>query len=71
MKYLILGAAILSVTSQAFCGTTYVKSHTTKTGTFIPGHYRTTPNGTQYDNWSSIPNYNPYTGKPGWIQPKK
>jgi hypothetical protein len=41
----------------------------TVTGTYVPGHYRTAPNSTNRDNFSTKPNINPYTGEPGWIKP--
>jgi hypothetical protein len=35
------------------------------TGRYIMPHYRTSPNRTKWDNWSTKGNYNPYTGKKG------
>lgn len=31
----------------------------------MQGHYRSSPNSTKSDNYSTKGNYNPYTGKPG------
>jgi hypothetical protein len=36
-------------------------------GTYIPGHFRTAPNSTNLDNFSTVGNINPYTYQPGWI----
>lgn len=47
----------------------YVQPYTKSDGTYVPGHYRTAPNNTNRDNFSTNPNINPYTGKPGYIQP--
>lgn len=47
----------------------YVKSYTRSDGTFVQGHYRTNPNSTNRDNYSTLGNTNPWTGKAGWIQP--
>jgi len=33
------------------------------------GHYRTNPNSTKIDNWSTKGNVNPFTGKPGTKNP--
>ena len=33
------------------------------TGRYIAPHYRTSPNSTRFDNYSTKGNYNPYTGK--------
>jgi hypothetical protein len=38
-------------------------------GTYVQPHYRTAPNSTNRDNFSTKPNYNPYTRKSGHIQP--
>lgn len=45
----------------------WVNGYYTRNGTYIPGHYETNANGNFYDNWGTRGNYNPYTGKPGWI----
>lgn len=42
-----------------------VRSYTKKSGTRVTTHYRTSPNKTKKDNWSTKGNYNPYTGKKG------
>lgn len=34
------------------------------------GYYRTNPNGTQYDNFGTRGNYNPYTGAYGTRTPR-
>lgn len=36
------------------------------TGTYVQPHYRTSPNRTKWDNWSTRGNINPYTGKRGY-----
>ena len=43
----------------------YVNGYYNSYGTYVAPHYRTAPNNTVYDNWSTYPNYNPYTGKQG------
>ena len=48
-----------------------VRPHTRKDGTFVQPHQRTAPNSTQRDNFSSKPNSNPYTGKPGTREPER
>lgn len=39
------------------------------TGTYVQSYYRSNPNSTRYDNYSTRGNYNPYTGKSGTINP--
>lgn len=56
--------------AQVNPNSTYVKGYTKTDGTQVKGHYRTTPNKTINDNYTTKPNVNPYTGKPGTISPK-
>lgn len=42
-----------------------VKGYTRKNGTYVAPHYRSSPNKSNYDNWSMKGNINPYTGKKG------
>ncbi len=48
-----------------------VKGHVKKDGTYVQPHRATNPNQTQRDNWSSKPNVNPYTSKPGTKEAEK
>ncbi len=48
-----------------------VQGYTKKDGTYVPPHHATNPNTTKRDNYSSKGNVNPYTGKPGTINPDK
>jgi hypothetical protein len=48
-----------------------VNGHFKKDGTYVQPHRATNPNQTQRDNWSSKPNVNPYTGKPGTKEAEK
>lgn len=41
------------------------------TGTYINSHYKTSPNKTKLDNYSTKYNYNSYTGKKGYVNPYK
>ena len=47
----------------------YVKPYTRKDGVKVKGHYRTAPNYTNRDNFSTKGNVNPYTGKKGIVNP--
>ena len=57
--------------NQGSSKTTNVSGYTKKDGTVVAPYQRTAPNGTQRDNWSSKPNYNPNTGKEGTKEPQK
>ena len=43
----------------------YVEGYYRSDGTYVAPHYRSSPDGNFYNNWSTKGNYNPYTGKAG------
>ena len=43
----------------------WVNSYCKSNGTCVQGHYRSNPDGNFYNNWSTYPNVNPFTGKRG------
>jgi len=47
----------------------YVSGYYRSNGTYVQPHYRTAPNSTNRDNFSTRGNTNPYTGQPGYITP--
>lgn len=46
----------------------YVNGYVRKDGTVVPGYYRSAPNHTNRDNFSTKGNTNPYTGSKGYIK---
>ncbi|MBI4035731.1 hypothetical protein HY383_02190 [Candidatus Daviesbacteria bacterium] len=48
-----------------------VKGYTKKNGTYVAPHYKTPPNKSKFDNFSTKGNINPYTGKKGTVNPYK
>ncbi len=56
---------MLALSAQAQ-GYHYTRGYITRSGTYVPSHYATNPNGSRLDNWSTIGNYNPFTGQPGY-----
>ncbi|MFN3287655.1 MAG: hypothetical protein ACK40H_04340, partial [Sphingomonadaceae bacterium] len=50
-------------------GTTHVRGHVRSDGTYVAPHYRTLPDGSRLNNWSTYPNVNPYTGRQGTVDP--
>jgi len=47
----------------------YVRGYFRSDGTYVQPHYRSAPNSTTLDNWSTRGNVNPYTGKLGTRDP--
>jgi hypothetical protein len=48
----------------------YVQGHFNSNGTYTSGHHQTNPNQTQYDNYGTRGNVNPYTGAVGTRIPR-
>ena len=44
---------------------TWVNGYTKSNGTYVQGHYRSSPDSYKNNNWSTSGNSNPYTGKRG------
>lgn len=69
---LIATALLVGSAGLADARTTRVRGYVKKsTGTYVAPHYRSSPNRSRYDNWSTKGNYNPYTGKKGYASPYK
>jgi hypothetical protein len=64
MKKFVTMFMVLALASLALADT-HVKGYTRKDGTYVPGHYRSDPDGNKANNWSTKGNVNPYTGKEG------
>ena len=67
MKKILIAIAVL-LSFNAFADT-YVRGYTKQNGTYVEPHYRSSPNGTTLDNYSTKGNVNPYTGKEGTVNP--
>jgi len=66
MKKAFFFIAFLFVAATSIAQTsTYVSGYTNSNGTYVQGYYRTTPNTTRNDNYSTVGNVNPYTGTYG------
>jgi hypothetical protein len=61
--------AVFSAQAQTNSNHVYVQGYTKSNGTYVNGHWRTAPNNTINDNFSTYPNVNPYNGKVGTIAP--
>ena len=53
------------ITTAAVRAQVYVKGYHRSDGTYVEGHYRSTPNKSKADNYSYKGNRNPYTGEKG------
>jgi hypothetical protein len=48
-----------------------VNGYYRSSGTYVSPYYRTTPDTTRWNNYSTKGNYNPYTGSKGYTSPYK
>ena len=73
MKTVLFLFLLLSTLTSVFAQTNpshvKVSGYYRKDGTYVQPYFRTAPNSTNRDNFSTKGNTNPYTGKPGWIEP--
>lgn len=70
MRLILMGTALAMVASAACAqGTNHVRGYIKRDGTYVAPHVRTNPNNTRLDNYSTAPNYNPYTGQQGTQNP--
>lgn len=67
MKALVLCLGLLWVASVG--AQVHVRGYYKKNGTYVAPHYRSSPNSSRLDNWSTRGNVNPYTGKAGTRNP--
>lgn len=56
---------IFSILGFAAFSQTYVNPYTKKDGSAVQGYYKTAPNKTNTDNYSTQGNVNPYSGQSG------
>lgn len=48
---------------------TRVRGYLRKNGTYVQPHWRSSPNHTKLDNWTTRGNVNPFTGRKGHQNP--
>lgn len=60
------GSATYSLPSTINYNTTTVSGYSRSTGTYVQPHVRTMPNNTNWDNYSTKSNSNPFTGSTGY-----
>lgn len=69
MRKLLLCLLASMVCSSVAFADVYVRGYTRSDGTYVAPHYRSSPNSTRNDNWTTRGNVNPYTGEPGTRSP--
>lgn len=67
MKKLIF--ALISLSATASFADQYVNGYYRSNGTYVQPYHRTEPDSTKLNNYSTVGNTNPYTGKAGTVNP--
>jgi opacity protein-like surface antigen len=63
MKTLVAAIAFLVLSASALFAADYVRPYYRSDGTYVEGHYRSSPDSNPRNNYSFPGNTNPYTGK--------
>jgi hypothetical protein len=70
MRSILIGLFVLVFAGSVFArGPVHVRGYTTKSGRYVAPHYRSAPDHSRWNNWSTRGNVNPYTGKVGTKDP--
>jgi hypothetical protein len=69
MKYLAALLLATSLVSTAGAGSVQVDGYFKSNGTYVRPHYRSSPDSSVWNNWSTEGNVNPYTGAGGTKKP--
>lgn len=76
-KLFSVSIALLFLVSLLFPASAEARTMSTRgyykpsTGSYVMPYYKTSPNNSRLDNFSTKGNYNPYTGKSGSVNPYK
>jgi hypothetical protein len=62
---ILIALALFAASIVGALAQTHVNGYYRTDGTYVQPHYRSSPNNTVYDNWSTRGNVNPYTGQVG------
>jgi len=68
MKWLFVALAVVLPISAVHADE-YVNGYTRSNGTYVEPYYKTSPNNSTFDNYSTKGNVNPYTGQAGTRDP--
>jgi hypothetical protein len=69
IRRLVFSALVLTALASTAAAQVHVDGYFRRDGTYVQPHYRSNPNGSTADNWSTRGNVNPYTGQVGTRDP--
>lgn len=65
MKKIMLASLMALFALSIISTDVWVDGYHRDDGTYVPGHYRSDPDGNKDNNWSTKGNTNPHTGEKG------
>ena len=68
MRMFMIAALLLTAAASA-SAQVHVKGYTRSNGTYVAPYVRSAPDHSIYNNYSTQPNVNPYTGRAGTVNP--
>jgi hypothetical protein len=68
---LLVTLSLLTTFAYSANAAHYTRGHIRKNGTYVAPSFKTNPNKSIRDNYSTKGNVNPYTGKAGKVNPNK
>ena len=71
MKRFLLVAAVVAgaLATPALAYDVYHRGYVTRNGIYVAPHIQTSPDRNIWNNYSTRPNINPYTGRQGTVDP--
>lgn len=70
LRFFFAVLSLVTMAAPALAADTFVPGYVRKDGTYVQPHYRSAPDSSPYNNWSTQPNVNPHTGQPGTRTPE-
>lgn len=67
IMFIVLSVFILATSFNLADAAVRVRGHFRKNGAYVQPYYRSSPNSYRFDNYSTRGNYNPFTGKKGYV----
>jgi len=69
MRVFALASLLALAVAAPAIAQVHVDGYSRRDGTYVEPHYRSAPNSSTYDNYSTKGNTNPYTGQAGRSDP--
>ena len=71
MKLMLISVVVVLSFAATANAAKLTSGYYKKNGTYVAPHYKTAPDSSRYNNFSTKGNTNPYTGKKGYKSPYK